>query len=71
MERRVLDELRACLGAGRRFAGRVVNYRKDGSAFRLEWRVSPVRDAKGRITHWISFQREVGASRPESSRSAR
>lgn len=58
-DRKVLDALRASLAAGRRWQGEAINYRKDGSAFLLEWRIAPVRDDIGRITHWISFQREA------------
>lgn len=62
-DRRILDELRRSLQAGRRFSGVVINYRKDGTKFWLEWRISPVRDAAGRITHWLSFQRDITAHR--------
>jgi PAS domain S-box-containing protein len=58
-DRTVLDALRESLSAGRRWEGRAINYRKDGTAFLLEWRIAPVRDAFGRITHWVSFQREI------------
>ena len=58
-DRRVLDALRESLAAGRRWEGKAINYRKDGSAFLLEWRIAPVRDTFGRITHWVAFQREI------------
>jgi PAS domain S-box-containing protein len=60
-DRGVLDRLRAELGAGLCFAGETVNYRKDGSAFWLEWRVAPMRDADGQVTHFVAAQRDVTA----------
>lgn len=62
-DRRVLDELRSALEQGKKWMGRAVNYRKDGSSFLLEWRIAPVHDRAGRLTHFISFQREVPAGR--------
>lgn len=62
-DRRVLDALRQSLRDGQRFHGEAVNYRKDGSQFLLEWRITGIRDQDGRITHWISFQREIPAPR--------
>lgn len=58
-DRHVLDELRAALERGEKWAGRAINYRKDGSEFLLEWRIAPVHGDDGKVTHFISFQREV------------
>ena len=59
-ERAVLDELRRCLSEERPCSGQVTNDRKEqADRFRLEWRISAVRDAERRITHWISFQRAL------------
>ncbi len=33
--------------------------RKDGTKFDLEWQISPIRDEKGKITHFISTQRDI------------
>ena len=60
-DRKVLDELKAALSSGAKWSGQAVNYRKDGSTFLLEWRIAPVRDDAGRITHFVSFQRDAGA----------
>src|SRR5262245_60739755 len=40
-ERPVLDRLRAALVRGEPFVGGTVNYRKDGTAFPLQWSVTP------------------------------
>ena len=61
-DRRVLDDLREALSRGERWSGKALNYRKDGSTFLLEWRIAPVLDRNGRLTHFISFQRDAGAS---------
>lgn len=55
----VLNRLASDLSAGRAFHGQAVNYRKDGSEFTLEWKVIPVENAQGEVTHLISVQREL------------
>ena len=55
----VLDRMRAALAAGEPFHGQTVNYRKDGSTYVVEWLITPIRDPDGRITRWISAQRDV------------
>ena len=56
-----LAELRACCSAGRPFAGRVVNYRADGTPFEMEWHISPIRDPAGHVTHFLSVHRDLTA----------
>ena len=56
-ERNALDKLRADLTQGQVFYGEVVNYRKDGTEFDLEWHVAPIRNESGETTHYISIQR--------------
>ncbi|MFC1680665.1 PAS domain-containing protein [Pseudomonadota bacterium] len=55
----VIERLASDLQAGRTFHGKAVNYRKDGSEFMLEWKVSPVKDAWGATVNLVSVQREV------------
>lgn len=55
----VLARLASDLAAGQTFHGVAVNYRKDGSEFTLEWKVTPVADSQGKITHLVSVQREI------------
>ena len=57
-DRRVLDQMRNSLEREEDFVGGVSNYRKDGSEFQMEWRISPVRDPSGKLTYWISIQRD-------------
>ena len=58
-ERGVLDRVRAALEAGEAFSGETTNYRKDGTIYIVEWHINPLHDGDGRITHWVSIQRDV------------
>lgn len=60
-DRAVLARVRGELAAGRSCAAETLNYRKDGSEMWLEWRVAPMRDAAGRVTHYVAVQRDVTA----------
>ena len=58
-ERNVIDRLAEDLRNGRTFHGQTVNYRKDGTAFDIEWKVTPViTDAEA--TYYLAVQREAG-----------
>lgn len=56
-----LRRLRTQLEQGKPFLGETTNYRKDGSEFTVEWSVSPVQDASGSISHYVSVQRDITA----------
>ncbi|MGJ8638781.1 MAG: response regulator [Opitutaceae bacterium] len=58
-DRSTLDELKTKLRQGKIFIGMTTNYRKDRSEFILSWRVSPVLNETGQITHFISSQTDV------------
>jgi len=58
-DRATLDRLRRSLKGGEAFSGEIVNYRKDGSEYPIEWHVAPIRNAEGRTTHWVSIQRDI------------
>lgn len=62
-DRTVLARLRADLESGRTFQGETFNYRKDGTPFRMAWRIAAVRDAEGRTTHYVAAQDDVTAIR--------
>ena len=57
--RDLLDRLRRDLEETQSFFGETVNYRKDGSQYVVEWRVSPIRNGAGEVTHWVAIQRDV------------
>lgn len=58
-DRTVLDRLRLDLEEGRPFSGRAVNYRKDGSEFIQDWTIAAVNDEGGRLTNYVSVQRDA------------
>ncbi|MGD8366008.1 MAG: PAS domain-containing protein [Desulfobacterales bacterium] len=60
----VIRRLEENLAAGRLFHGQAINYRKDGSEFMMEWKIAPIRDDRGEISHYIAIQRDVSAREP-------
>ena len=58
-DRAVLDRLRRDISEGKIFHGQAVNYRKDGSEFMMEWKIAPVRNQNGEITHYLAIQRSI------------
>ena len=58
-DRSELDRLRRQLSLGEPFDGEIVNYRKDGSEYVIEWYVVPLRNTAGEITHWMASQRDA------------
>ncbi len=57
----VIKRLRQCLVDGTFFQGSTVNYRKDGRPYLVEWNISPVRNASGEISHFISLQQDISS----------
>ena len=55
----VLQRLREDISVGRTFHGRAINYRKDGSEFMMEWKIAPIRDEAGEISHYLAIQKDV------------
>jgi PAS domain S-box-containing protein len=55
--------LRAAIADGRPAAVDILNYRKDGTPFLNRVGIDPVRDERGRLTHFIGRQRDVTADR--------
>jgi PAS domain S-box-containing protein len=60
-DRAMLQRLREALVRGESFSGETVNYRKDGSEYYVEWDITPIRATDGRITYFLSIQRNVTA----------
>jgi PAS domain S-box-containing protein len=56
---KVLERLEQDISLGRLFHGRAVNYRKDGSEFMMEWKIAPIRNAAGEISHYLAIQKDV------------
>lgn len=55
----VIRRLRDDLEHGRTFEGKSKNYRKDGSAFIMEWTIAPVLDEDDQVTHYVALQRDI------------
>ena len=56
---KVLERLAQDISVGRLFHGRAVNYRKDSSEFMMEWKIAPIRNAAGEISHYMAIQKDV------------
>lgn len=66
-DKAVINRLRKSLHDEQYFFGSTVNYRKDGSAYDVEWNITPVRGASGQVECFISIQQDV-SSRNKSQR---
>ena len=58
-DRAKLDYLRRSLAEGRALHGDAINYRKDGTAYQVEWNISPICDESGVVKHWLAIQRDT------------
>lgn len=58
-DRAMLQRLRLALEAGEYCEANAVNYRKDGTPYRVEWNISPVRNEAGALTHFVSVQQDM------------
>ncbi|MBS3746736.1 MAG: PAS domain-containing protein [Wenzhouxiangellaceae bacterium] len=58
----VIERLADDLRRGRSFHGQTINYRKDGTPFEIEWKVTPVLDDAGKATHYVAVQRQAGTA---------
>jgi diguanylate cyclase (GGDEF)-like protein/PAS domain S-box-containing protein len=54
-----VEAIRQTLERGIDFAGEIVNYRKDGSAFWNDLRISPVINAQGQVEQFIGITRDI------------
>ncbi len=59
-DQRTIAEL-AAAAAGRQICTRLLNYRADGMPWWNELQLSPVRDTRGALTHYIGVQHDVTA----------
>lgn len=58
-DRELLRRLRRDLASSKSFHGETVNYRKDGSEYYVEWRITPLTDDAGDVVKWVAIQRDV------------
>ncbi len=54
-----ITRARAAVQQARTFRAELVNYRKDGTPFDVDWVISPLRDHLGQVTHWVSVRRDI------------
>jgi PAS domain S-box-containing protein len=54
---KVIARLSDALKSGKKFEGKAINYKKDGTPFIMYWRVLPIKVGK-KITAWVAIQRE-------------
>ena len=58
-DRGALDRLREALEASRPIELELLNHKKDGTPFWIELSIVPAWNEAGRLTHWISIQRDM------------
>ena len=58
-DRAQLDKIRAALSKDESVRVELLNYRKNGAEFWVEINIVPIVDEHGRITHYVSIQREI------------
>lgn len=56
-------QVRRAIRSGEPCKVEILNYRKDGSTFWNELTISPVRDDRGRLTHFVGSQADVSSRR--------
>lgn len=56
-DEKVIARLSNALMSGKKFEGKAINYKKDGTPFIMYWRVLPIKVGK-KITAWVAIQRE-------------
>lgn len=54
---KVISRLSEALKSGKKFEGKAINYKKDGTPFIMYWRVLPIKVEK-KIIAWVAIQRE-------------
>jgi PAS domain S-box-containing protein len=55
----VLENAMKALETDPNYLEEIVSYDPDGTCLTVEWRVLPIRDANGNITHLLSLQRDI------------
>ena len=56
-DKSVIDRLASALKTGKKFEGKAINYKKDGTPFIMYWRVVPIKVGKI-VKAWVAIQRE-------------
>ncbi len=61
-DKEVIGELRIQLDKGKNFHGQTYNYRKNGEKFLMEWKIVPIKNKAGVVSHFFAIQREIDKS---------
>ncbi|WP_105170063.1 PAS domain-containing protein [Pseudoalteromonas sp. T1lg23B] len=56
---KVIAKITPALKQSGYFYGSSINYRKDGSAYPVEWNISEIRNEEDEVTHYISMQKDL------------
>jgi PAS domain S-box-containing protein len=56
-DKKVIARLAVALKSCKKFEGKAINYKKDGTPFIMYWRVLPIKVGKN-IEAWVAIQRE-------------
>ena len=56
-DKKVIERLTVAMKSGKKFEGKAINYKKDGTPFIMYWRVLPIKAGKN-IEAWVAIQRE-------------
>ncbi len=51
--------VRSAIADGRAISAEIVSYRQDGTTYWNKVTLHPIRDGDGKITHWISIERDI------------
>ena len=54
---KAIVRLSDAMKSGKKFEGKAINYKKDGTPFIMHWRVLPI-EVRKKITAWVAIQRE-------------
>jgi PAS domain S-box-containing protein len=63
-----VQRLHDAIAAGEAVSAELRNYREDGTEFWNQLEISPVRDERGELTHFVGFQTDVTARREAEER---
>lgn len=58
-DRSIFNSLRSIIDKGEIWKGKTINYKKDGTAFNMEWSIAPVFDKTGKLDQLLAVQSDI------------